>query len=193
MDHIVVDIEIAHTIEETPGGWDATHLLGVSCAVVYDMTKDRYTIYGDTDDERDRLKNRIVEADRVTTFNGWKFDFPVIWGLPARERVEMLAGISDDLLRRIWSGLGLNPDSFSKYHGGWGLDVVCQATIDRGKTGYGGGAPLLYQQGKWVELINYCLEDVRLTRDLCRFIDERGLVLGSYGRSVELKPWKAGS
>jgi hypothetical protein len=38
MDHVVVDVEIAHTIEETPGGWDATDKLGVAVACVWDYT-----------------------------------------------------------------------------------------------------------------------------------------------------------
>ena len=37
IDHVVVDVEIQKTIEETPGGWDATDKLGVAVAFV-----DRY-------------------------------------------------------------------------------------------------------------------------------------------------------
>lgn len=46
IDHIVVDVEIQKTIEETPGGWDATDQLGVSVGVVYEFKSDRFRIYG---------------------------------------------------------------------------------------------------------------------------------------------------
>jgi hypothetical protein len=187
MTHLILDIEIQRTIEETPGGWDATDLLGVSIAVVYDVGEDRYTIYGDSLQDRIDLQTHINRADRLTTFNGWKFDLPVIWGKPQPQRVMHLAHTSDDLLRRIWQGLGLDPDVFTKAHGGWGLDAVCKATLGRGKTGDGAQAPRLYQQGRWVELINYCLEDVRLTRDLWRASEDMPIA-GPNG-IVTLVPW----
>lgn len=189
MTHLILDLEIQRSIEETPGGWDATDVLGVSVAVVYNVGEDRYTIYGEHD--LDTLRTHLLAAQRVTTFNGYKFDLPVIWGLPQRERVDALQQTSDDLLRRIWQGLGLDPDVFTKEHGGWGLDAVCRQTLGRGKIGNGAEAPRLYQQGRWVELINYCLEDVRLTRDLWRASEEMPIA-GPKG-IVTLAPWPNGT
>lgn len=45
MDHIVVDVEIAHTIEETPGGWDATDKLGVAVAWAIANQKRLHRMY----------------------------------------------------------------------------------------------------------------------------------------------------
>ncbi len=89
-DHIVVDVEIKKTIEETPGGWDSTDKLGVAVAVVYEFQTDRFRIFGDTAAELESLRARLLKADRISGFNIWKFDFPVIFGLPGRERVEEL-------------------------------------------------------------------------------------------------------
>lgn len=47
MDHVVFDVEIAKTIEETPGGWDATDKLGV--AVNWDVVERRFCAKVDTD------------------------------------------------------------------------------------------------------------------------------------------------
>jgi hypothetical protein len=149
-DHIVVDVEIKKTIEETPGGWDATDKLGVAVAVVYEFQTDRFRIYGDTAPELEALRARIMKADRISGFNIWKFDFPVIFGLPGRERVQELLPKTNDMLRRIWQSLGLNPDAFSKQHGGWGLDAVARGTLKApGKIANGAEAPRWYQTGRW--------------------------------------------
>ncbi len=184
MDHIVVDVEIAHTVEEV-GGWDHTELMGVACAVVYEYQQDRFRLFGPQDVEA--LKERLLKADRVTGFNTWRFDFPVIWGLPARDRVLQLDDKSDDLLGRIWCSLELNREEFSELHKGWGLDVVAKGTLGAGKSGYGGDAPKWFQAGLWARLVDYCLEDVRLERDLCNFIDKYGFVVnGNTGEVLKI-------
>ena len=189
MDHIIVDIEIKRRVEDTPGGWDSTDLLGVSCAVVYEFTTDMFRIYGPNDVEP--LKSRIQRADRVGGFNVWKFDFPVIWGLPGRERVVELLPKTDDMLRRIWQAQGLDPEVFTKQHGGWSLDAVAGATINQQKLGNGAMAPIWYQSGDWCRLIDYCLNDVKMERDLSMFIDEHGYVVNNY-RRLEVKKWGSG-
>ena len=170
MDHIVVDVEIAKTIEEV-GGWDHTDKMGVSCAVVYEYEGDRYRVYGPTPEDLLRLQQRLMQADRITTFNGWRFDFPVIWGLPSRSRVLALREKSNDLLCRIWKSLGLDEEKFSDLHKGWGLDAICKGTFGEGKSGYGGDAPKWFQQGDWARLVDYCIDDVRLEKKLGQFID----------------------
>lgn len=184
IDHVVVDVEIQKTIEETPGGWDATDQLGVSVGVVYEFKSDRFRIYGP--DDVSALRERLLRADRISGYNIWKFDFPVIWGLPGRERVWALADKTDDLLIRIWNSLGLRPDEFSALHKGWGLNAVAGATIGCGKSGYGGDAPKWFQAGNWARLTDYCIDDVRLERDLCLFMDKFGYVMNTNRQVVPL-------
>lgn len=189
MDHIVVDVEIQKTIEETPGGWDATDKLGVAVAVVYEFQSDRFRIYGHTPDELASLRERLLGADKISGFNIWKFDFPVIFGLPGRERVEQLRPKTNDILVRIWRALKLNPDEFSKLHAGWGLDVVVRGTLKApGKIANGAQAPRWFQAGKWGPLVNYCVDDVTLERDLTAFIDRYGFVVnGNTGQVLRLE------
>ena len=185
MDHIVVDVEIAYTIEEV-GGWDHTENMGVSCAVVYEYRTDRFRVYGPADVQA--LRSRLLLADRITGFNTYRFDFPVIWGLPGRERVEELKLRSNDLLQRIWRSLGLDEEQFSDLHKGWGLDVVCQGTLGVGKSGNGADAPRWFQAGDWARLVDYCIDDVRLERDLGAFIDRYGFVVnGATGKVLKIK------
>ena len=189
MDHIVVDVEIKKTIEETEGGWNATDKLGVAVAVVYEYTSDRFRVFGDTQSELLALRQRLLCADRISGFNIWKFDFPVIFGLPGRERVTSLLPKTNDLLRRIWQSLGLDPDSFSRAHGGWGLDAVVRGTLPGapGKIANGAMAPIWYQAGRWGEVVNYCVDDVTLERDLTNFIDQNGFVInGNTGQRLDI-------
>jgi hypothetical protein len=203
MDHIVLDIEIQRLPGQAGLTWEDTDKLGVSCAVVYEFATDRYRHYlaGDVP----ALRKRILEAQRVTSFNGWKFDLPVIWGWPKARwppasltLPDLSLGVSEsefrcrqnDLLRRIWQAQGLDPDIFQvKTHGGWGLDAMAHGTLDQGKSGYGAEAPSWYQQGNWARLLDYCLDDVRLTRDLSIFADCHGFLQNQDGRCVQLTKW----
>lgn len=186
MDHVVVDVEIQKTIEETPGGWDATDKLGLAVACVWEYRTARMRVYGPEDVAA--LRDRLLQADRVSGYNIWKFDFPVIWGLPGRERVEVMREKTDDLLRRIWKSLGLDPDTFGNSHKSWNLDNVAGSTLRVGKIGYGGDAPKWYQAGLVQKVVNYCADDVALERDLCDFIDRHGYVMNR-GRQLMVPGW----
>jgi len=188
MDHVVVDVEIQKTIGPPDNlTWDDTDKLGVACAVLYDFGTDRYHIYGPQDVEA--LKERLLKADRVSGFNTWKFDFPVIWALHGRERVKAMEGKSNDILRRIWIAAGANPDGWGPLNKGWSLNNVVAGTLrkDVTKSGNGADAPKWFQAGKISRLHTYCLDDVRLERDLVAFVDKHSYVVnGETGKWLRL-------
>lgn len=211
IDHIVVDVEIQHCVGEGGLTWDDTDQLGVAVACVWEYTGERMRVYGPSD--VDALRARILRADRVSGFNTFNFDMPVIWnksrpewrdaGLPPQsaplntlstcaELKQRLLPKSDDLLRRIWQALSLDPDTFSDAHKGWGLDNVARGTLGGpGKIGYGGDAPKWYQAGEWARVTNYCCDDVALERDLTTFVDRYGYVVnGATGRKVRVPAWE---
>ncbi len=184
-DHVVVDVEIARTIEEV-GGWEQTQAMGISCACVWEYRTSRMRIYGPEDVEA--LRERLLRADRISGYNIWRFDFPVIWGLPDRgsgvDDTAFLLSLlpkTNDLLMRIWQALYLDPDglNFSDLHKGWGLDAVTQGTLGVGKIGYGGDAPKWFQAGQWARVASYCADDTCLERDLADFIDRYGYVFNA--------------
>ncbi len=84
----------------------------------------------------------------------------------------------------------MDPDTFSKEHGGWGLDVVVRGTLTKGLVGKiarGDQAPKWFQSGEWGKLVNYCLDDVTLERDLAVFVEKYGFVVnGNSGMVVRL-------
>jgi DEAD/DEAH box helicase domain-containing protein len=188
-DHVVLDVEIQKTIEELPRGWDDSDKMGVAVAVLYEFKTDRFRIYGPNDVER--LKDRLLEADRISGYNIWRFDYNVIWGLPRGQTVDILRPKTNDILLRIWRSLGLSLKDFSSAHKGWKLDQVMNATFGIGKIGNGADAPKWYQAGEIHRVINYCVDDVALERDLAVFVDRFGFVLGEGGRTVYLeKEWQ---
>lgn len=173
-DHIVVDVEIQRSVEDLPGRWNDTHLMGVACAVVYEFNTDRFRLFGPNDVEA--LKARLRAAERISGFNIWNFDFPVIWAQPNRAVVEELRTKTTDILLRIWKELGLSSTQFTGAHKGWSLENVVKATLGVGKILNGAEAPKLFQAGEHMRLANYCVDDVTLERDLTVFIDRFGYV-----------------
>lgn len=192
MDHVVVDVEIAKTIEETPGGWESTDRLGVAVACLWEYTGARMRVYGPED--VGALQDRLLKADRISGFNIWNFDFPVIWGYSKEQWAKfkedtscvraVLQRKTDDMLRRIWLALRLDPDNFGQNHKGWGLDNVARSTLNAGKIGYGGDAPKWFQDSKIQKVANYCADDVAIERDLTDFVDKYGYVLNE---SLQMK------
>jgi hypothetical protein len=83
-------------------------------------------------------------------------------------------GENFDLLRAIWSAAGLDPNSYGYHHNGYGLAAVAEANGLPGKIGEGALAPVLWQQGKIGQVVNYCHHDVWLTATLISIAKERG-------------------
>jgi DEAD/DEAH box helicase domain-containing protein len=203
IDHVVVDVEIQKTIEETPGGWDATDKLGVAVACLWEFRGERMRVYGPNDVSA--LRGRLLRADRISGYNIFNFDFPVIWGiskpdwLGADKLKDPLPGYAatrrrllpktDDLLRRIWQAMGFNPDAYQRGMGGCKLDDIAGATISARKIGNGADAPKWYQAGQIQRVANYCADDVAIERDLTMFVERYGYVTQG-GGVLRIAPWK---
>jgi DEAD/DEAH box helicase domain-containing protein len=202
IDHVVVDVEIQKTIDETPGGWDATDKLGVAVACVWEYQTQRMRVYGPNDVPA--LRERLLKADRISGYNIFNFDFPVIWGISksswmnwsnikspltdaemklvyqgtkgANLKAE-LSTKTNDLLRRIWQAQGFDPDVWRSSMGGAKLDDIAGATIGSKKIGNGAEAPKWFQAGQIQRVVNYCADDVAIERDLTDFVDHYGYVI----------------
>ena len=191
MDHVVVDVEIQKTIEETEGGWNATDKLGVAVACLWEYQTQRMRVYGPEDVEE--LRARLLQADRITGYNIYNFDFPVIWGIAQQDWITASDDViprvkgmdlrnalfpkTNDILRRIWIAEGFDPDRFQKGMGSAKLDDIARATIGAKKIGHGAEAPKWYQAGQIQRVVNYCADDVAIERDLSDFVDRYGYVI----------------
>jgi DEAD/DEAH box helicase domain-containing protein len=56
------------------------------------------------------------------------------------------------------------------------LQSIAEATLGRGKTGEGSKAGEWWKDGRKDEVAKYCIEDVRLTRDLYDYALEHGVL-----------------
>lgn len=157
--------------------------------VIFDYVSMRYRVFAD---------NNIEEAlvilhtyDLVVGFNTVKFDWKLLQATYplCAELAKKHTPRNFDMLREIWLTLQLDPDNFKPAtHGGYKLDDVAFDTIRMRKTGNGATAPLMYQQGHWSELVDYCLEDVRIEKTLFEFVAEHEYLVRN-GRVIEI-PFK---
>jgi DEAD/DEAH box helicase domain-containing protein len=156
--------------------------LGLSCLAIWDSERLETDIYGEG--EAEEAVERIEGLDCVVDFNGTRFDRRVLEGILGRETY---FSRYVDLLRLIWDGM----DRQGVAKAGSSLDAVAKSTLGYGKNGKGVEAPELARKGEFGKLHRYCMNDVRITRDLMLFIRSHGWVKNGKGTriKVELPKW----
>lgn len=161
-DTLVIDLETKKAFAEV-GGEKNIRDLGISVAGVYSYAKDAFFAF--EEHELSRLTDLLKETDHIIGFNIVHFDIPV---LEAYVDKAILVPIAlTDIFADAVKFLGHRV----------GLDGVAKATLGRGKSGHGLEALEWFRQGKLAELKEYCLDDVRLTRDLYEYGKKNGHVL----------------
>ncbi len=151
MDTIVLDIETKKTFREIGWGKSEMRKLGVSMVGIYSYQRDEYR--GFREDEFDELENWLKGSGQIVGFNLLGFDYPVLRGhldfdFKTVKTVDIMADIKKAVKHRI------------------SLNSVAKTTLGIQKSADGLKAIQLYHQGEWEELEKYCLDDVRITREL---------------------------
>jgi len=168
---LIYDIEIKKAIppkdarEIIPGveycaGWQDHKNMGIACICAYDYQTDRYRVF--TEANLPDFVKLVQERETLVGFNSIAFDNKVLGAATGFS----YAGVNYDSLREIWISLGLSPTFQYPSHTGYGLDEMCRANFGTQKTGNGAMAPVYWQEGKYGEVIDYCLNDVKLTKQL---------------------------
>lgn len=150
---IVFDIETKDAFSDV-GGREHFTKLQISVLGVYDYRNAEFKIY-----EEDELKvfaERLQESPLLVGFNSKKFDVPILQkyipfslgNLPQLDVMEVLTNI---LGHRV------------------SLDSVATATLGTQKSGSGLDAIKYWREGRLEELKKYCLDDVRITRDVFEY------------------------
>lgn len=147
--YIVLDLETQKTFDEV--GRQNLHKLKVSVVGIYDYLNDEYQIYEES--EVSMLEERLKSAELLIGFNIRRFDLPVLapYLFLSIDTLPVL-----DLMEEIEKVRGHRV----------ALHSVAQATLGVTKTGEGWNAVNLYEQGRIEELKRYCLNDVKLTKEI---------------------------
>lgn len=146
----VLDLETRRSAQDV-GGWHRADLMGVSCVVVYDSGADAFVEY--LQDDIPRLVGELVEYDLVVGFNISRFDYAVLSGL---SRFDFNTLPTLDILQDIHARLGYRLS----------LDHLAQATLGAAKSASGLQALTWWKEGRIRDIIDYCRQDVAVTRDL---------------------------
>lgn len=158
---VVLDLET----KTAPRDWaarDELKSLGVSVAGIWLSQDDSFKVF--REEELGELSKILKAADRLVGFAIKKFDIPVLqpymdFDLGEIPAVDMFEDVSSTLGHRI------------------SLASLAKATLKAEKGGHGLEAVAWFKNGDWAKLEEYCLRDVRLTRDLYHYGQKFGHLL----------------
>lgn len=165
MNKIVLDLETQKTFEEVGGRY--MHLLKVSVVGIYHYPTEKYLTF----EEKDilKLEEILKSVDLIIGFNIKRFDLPVLepYLSFSTNKFHTL-----DIMQEIVKVTGHRVS----------LNSVAQATLGEVKSGTGLEAIELFREGRMKELKRYCLDDVRITKDLYEYGLRHGEILFSSRR-----------
>lgn len=161
MQTLVIDLETERDFKAV-GGKQNLHLLGVSVVGTYDYATDVFYAY--EKEEFPVMEEVFKKSSLVIGFNVEHFDLPV---LAPHVHFDVGALTVLDLMHDVERSLGFRVS----------LDNLSRATLGAGKSGMGLEAIDWWNNGEKDKVKEYCLQDVRLTRDLYEFGKKEGFVL----------------
>lgn len=152
MRKIVLDIETRNTFQEI--GRAEPALLDISVVCIHDSETDSYSSY--LQEDLGKLWPIIEKADVLITFNGDHFDIPLLDKYYPGDLTKIK---SLDLLKEVRKSLGHRI----------GLGLIAQGTLNKPKGGHGLDAIEWWRKGEIDKIIKYCLEDVKITKEVYEY------------------------
>lgn len=156
---LVIDIETQNLVQDV-GGWDHVDKLKISVACAYDSKTDQFLSF-----KENELKALIdlCEERLVIGYNIRGFDLLVMaaYGLDLKRL---------DVFDIMYDLETLTRQRFLK------LEAVARGTLGAGKSADGLMAVEWWKKGEIQKIIEYCLQDVKVTRDVFQFGRQNGFV-----------------
>ena len=163
------------------GGWDKINEMGLAVGVVWDSCEQEYFSY--LEGAASQLVKKLRTADLVVGFNVKKFDYGVLqpyadFDLDEITTFDMLIDVNKKLGHRL------------------SLNHLAENTLNAEKSADGLVSLQWYKEGEIDKIIEYCKQDVEITRDLFLYGESHGCVKYSTrsGVAKDLKvEWKRAS
>jgi DEAD/DEAH box helicase domain-containing protein len=157
--YLVVDLETQNLVQDV-GGWGNIDKLKISIACAYDSKTDQYLSF--RENEIGKL-NDLCEDRLIVGYNIRGFDLIILkaYGLE-------LEGL--DVFDIMYDVQTLTRQKFLK------LETLAQGTLNAGKSADGLMAVEWWKKGEIDKIIQYCQQDVQVTRDIFEFGRKNGIV-----------------
>ncbi|MEK7145486.1 MAG: ribonuclease H-like domain-containing protein [Patescibacteria group bacterium] len=152
MRKIFFDIETTNYFSDTGKNDPASLDLAVVC--IYDSADAQYKSF--IQKELSGLWPILEKADLLIGFNSEHFDIPLLNKYYSGD-LSKIRGV--DLLKEVKKVLGRRIK----------LDTLAEATLGRKKTGDGAESVRWWRAGEIKKVIDYCIEDVKLTKELYEY------------------------
>jgi DEAD/DEAH box helicase domain-containing protein len=163
---IYLDVETIRSSNEV-GGW-FPEKLGLAVAVTFDSKTGYRTWF---ENQVQNLVMELVQQDKIVGYNLLGFDYGVLKAYDTKV-YQKLQDKTIDLLDIIYRKIGFRIK----------LDDLTTATFGKTKTADGLKSIQWWKEGKYQLVVDYCKEDVSLTKELYEFgIREKIIYYPSYG------------
>ena len=174
------DLETQKSADDV-GGWGNIHDMKLAVGVVWDSYEQEYFSY--LEGAASQLVKKLWTADLVVGFNVKTFDYGVLqpyadFDLDEITTFDMLIDVNKKLGHRL------------------SLNHLAENTLNAEKSADGLVSLQWYKEGKIDKIIEYCKQDVEITRDLFLYGESHGYVKYSTrsGVAKDLKvEWKRAS
>jgi len=159
MRKITFDIETLNSFDEV--GSSRAEDLDISVVCIHDSETDEYSSF--LVEELPKLWPIIESADMLIGFNSDHFDIPLLDKYYAGDLTQIK---SLDILKEVHKSLGRRIK----------LDSIAQATLGEKKSGHGLDAIVWWRNGEKQKVIDYCIQDVRVTKNIYDYARKNNLL-----------------
>ncbi|MGB8815755.1 MAG: ribonuclease H-like domain-containing protein [Minisyncoccia bacterium] len=156
---IVFDLETSNIFDDIAS--NDPSLLDMSVCCIYNYETDEYSSF--TKEQLKDLWPIIEKADVLIGYNSDHFDIPLLGKYYSGDLTKIK---SVDIMKDIKKSLGRRIK----------LDTIAEATLGKNKIGHGIEATIWWKNGEYEKVIEYCKEDVKITKEIYEYALKNGIL-----------------